>query len=179
MRSLWPVPAFVLTILLGLLFYVDSYAPHLMQYSAWIWGVLIIIVFVFLIYNRKALTLAQDLKARSDRLAASRDRLAALNTIGSAIAADLELEPILHTLCVQTTAMIRAERVAVALRDRPTDAEQIRAAHGFPSDTLPSLSDLHSQSNMLSAPISSKRWGIVRDFVCCLFVGNDDQPGRS
>ena len=54
LRSLWPVPTFVLTVLVALLS-AFGHGSHM----AWLWVGLAVFVATFFIYNRRALALAE------------------------------------------------------------------------------------------------------------------------
>ncbi len=77
MRSLWPVPTLVLAVLVGLLTVAGRGIPPLPLRL--LWGALAVFIVTFVVYNRRALHLATVLHARAEEVAASRDRLAALN----------------------------------------------------------------------------------------------------
>jgi serine phosphatase RsbU (regulator of sigma subunit)/PAS domain-containing protein len=77
MRSLWPVPTLVLAVIVGLLSLAGRGIPPVLLLL--LWGALAIFILTFVVYNRRAVSLAQLLLARAREAAASRDRLADLN----------------------------------------------------------------------------------------------------
>ena len=165
MRSLWPVPTFVLAVIIALLSAFGR-GGHL----SWLWGALAVFVVTFVIYNRRALALAGVLHQRAVEAADSRDQLAALNALGLALAAHLDLTPTLETVCAQTAAALHAPRVALTLRDQPEDAPTTHAALGF--DALPTPDALAALPRVLQAPLT----GPGGRNAGMLFVQGPDTP---
>lgn len=110
LRSLWPVPSLVLAVLVGLLSLVGHGGSLI-----WLWAALAVFIVTFVVYNRRALHLAAVLHARAVEIAASRDRLAALNDQLTALAdanACLYEESRRHAGNLRTLAQRVAEAVA-------------------------------------------------------------------
>ncbi|MBV9848308.1 MAG: SpoIIE family protein phosphatase [Armatimonadetes bacterium] len=168
LRSLWPVPTFVLAVIVGLLSVVEHGGP-----VSWLWSalaVLVVTVTCFLL-NRRAHALAAILQARAAEIAASRDRLAALNDLGQALAAHRDLTPTLDAVCARTAAALRASRVALALREPGEDEQRTRAAAGF-TGGLPAPDVLALLPDVLQAPLT----GPGGRALGTLYVQRPDKP---
>ena len=152
LRSLWPVPTFVLAVIVALLSVVGRSGP-----LSWLWSalaVLVVTVTCFLL-NRRAHALAGILQARAAEIAASRDQLAALNALGQALAAHPDLLPTLETVCAQTAAALHAPRVAVALYEPGEGAESLQASLGF--DVPPTAEALAGMPDLWHASLTGPR----------------------